>query len=51
MKKNYEAPSLVITKFETEDVLHDSVIDGQGTPSYGGPVTGLGGKNDQINPT
>ena len=51
MKKNYEAPSLEITKFETEDVLNSSnVINGLGNPSYGGPVSGLPGKDEQIRP-
>lgn len=31
MKKNYEAPSLEITKFEVEDVLNDSVIGSEST--------------------
>ena len=41
MKKTYEAPSLEITKFETEDVLNSSVqgnISGGGTPVRPGPI-------------
>ena len=40
MKKTYEAPSLEITKFETEDVLNSSV---QGNISGGGTVIRPGG--------
>ena len=37
MKKNYKAPSLEITKFETEDILNASI------PTPGGP-----GSIDQV---
>ena len=44
MKKNYEAPSLEVTKFETEDVLNSSnVIIGSGTDIHPGVLP--------INPT
>ena len=45
MKKNYEAPSLEITKFEVEDVLANSVIDGGGKPIRPGQAGGLAPKN------
>ncbi|MBR4288299.1 MAG: hypothetical protein IKT50_02550 [Clostridia bacterium] len=50
MKKNYVAPSLEITKFETEDVLNESITTGLGDPTYSDKLTGSFGKNP-INPT
>lgn len=51
MKKAYVAPSVEITKFETEDVLHDSVITGGGTVIRPGEAPGFGGNDGPVNPT
>ncbi len=50
MKKNYEAPSLEITKFETEDILNGSVITGTGTELNPGVSPGFP-NNSPVNPT
>ena len=51
MKKSYVAPSVEITKFETEDVLHNSVITGGGTVIRPGVAPGFGGNEEQIDPS
>ena len=50
MKKAYVAPSVEITKFETEDVLNSSVITGDGTVIRPGVAPGFGGTDEQIVP-
>lgn len=41
MKKGYEAPSMEITKFTTEDVLEGSVITGGGEGDHFGGGAGV----------
>ena len=53
MKKNYETPSLEITKFETEDVLNASVPGTDTSTSVQKPIEGSGEttiRHDTIRP-